>query len=441
MSEGAVVDRSPRAPGVIPAKASHYVAMALVVIVLMAVAFGGRKQAARAQEKAPAEGALQAGSADPTAALASQQRLEQEAARRRERAEYMEAARRQQTEDVAPRNYGGSHEKSAMQQEAERQAVDLRRREYASRFASSSVPLKGFEGLAGGRGAAAGGDGQRVGPGAGVAPTPPPLPAELAALDPKLLEELMRSFDENPDGMNSEVFAKLMAAQSGNSSWTRARGENAGASPAKTPASPVSRWSDRSRTLFEGTVIETVLLTRLVSEMSGPVICQVSADVYSPDRSQVLIPAGSRVLGEARQVTAQGQTRLAVVFHRLIRPDGFSTSLDRFVGLSQTGATGLHDQVDNHYLRIFGTSIALGALGGLQALGTRYGPWGGGATPADSGRLGVAGQTAQTAQTLLERYTNIPPTVTIREGTRVKVHLTQDLELPAVGLRSSVRGF
>ena len=65
-----------------------------------------------------------------------------------------------------------------------------------------------------------------------------------------------------------------------------------------------------------------------------------------------------------------GQTRLAVVFHRLIMPDGYSVSLDQFKGLDQIGDTGLRDQVNNHYLRIFGVSLAIGALGAVAEAGT-----------------------------------------------------------------------
>jgi len=73
----------------------------------------------------------------------------------------------------------------------------------------------------------------------------------------------------------------------------------------------------------------------------------------------VLIPAGSKILGEAKKVDTFGQVRLAVTFHRLIMPDGFSVNLDQFKGLDQAGATALKDKVNNHYVKIFGASLAL----------------------------------------------------------------------------------
>jgi type IV secretory pathway VirB10-like protein len=179
--------------------------------------------------------------------------------------------------------------------------------------------------------------------------------------------------------------------------------------------------------LFEGTVLETVLINRLEGQFSGPVECLLSTDLYSRDRQHLLIPAGAKLLGETRKVDAFGQTRLAVVFHRLIMPDGFSLNLDQFKGLDQIGSTGLKDQVNNHYLRIFGTSLAIGALGAVAGAGS-----GGGLTNSngDLMRQGFAASTAQSAAQILDRFLNILPTVTIREGHRVKVYLSNDLALP-----------
>ena len=71
----------------------------------------------------------------------------------------------------------------------------------------------------------------------------------------------------------------------------------------------------------------------------------VTTNVYSHDRQHLLIPQGTRVLGEVHRVDHFGQERVAVFFHRLIMPDGYSLSLDRFHGLNQVGETGLKDKV------------------------------------------------------------------------------------------------
>jgi type IV secretion system protein TrbI len=195
---------------------------------------------------------------------------------------------------------------------------------------------------------------------------------------------------------------------------------------AKNPAA-ASAAAGKTYVLFEGTVLETVLINRLDGGFTGPVECLLSNDVYSNDRQHLLIPAGSKLLGETRKVDTFGQTRLAIVFHRALMPDGYSVSLDQFKGLNQIGDTGLRDQVNNHYFRIFGVSLAIGALGAVSEAGT------GGALNATGGdlmRQGFAQSTAQSSAQILDKFLNVMPTVTIREGHRVKVYLAGDLALP-----------
>ena len=139
-------------------------------------------------------------------------------------------------------------------------------------------------------------------------------------------------------------------------------------------------------------------------------------------------PAGSRLLGETRKVEAFGTTRLAVLFHRLIMPDGYSVNLDQFKGLNQEGDVGLKDKVNNHYAQIFGASLAIGALGAIAEAGTA-------SVLTESGtdrlRQGFGASTAQSSAQVLDKFLNILPTITIREGHRVKVYLAGDLSLPA----------
>ena len=179
--------------------------------------------------------------------------------------------------------------------------------------------------------------------------------------------------------------------------------------------------------LFEGTILETLLINRLDGTFAGSVSCLLSNNVYSHDRQHLLIPAGSKVVGEANKVDTFGQARLAVVFHRIIMPNGYSVNLDQFKGLDQEGATALQDKVNNHYVRIFGASVAIGVLGGVAQLGTASVLNSG---SADRMREGFAVGMADAGEHILDRFLNILPTVTIREGTRVKIYLSNDLLLP-----------
>jgi type IV secretory pathway VirB10-like protein len=197
--------------------------------------------------------------------------------------------------------------------------------------------------------------------------------------------------------------------------------------PAAVAAGSANAAAGKTYMLFEGTILETVLINRLDGGFTGPVECLLSTDVYSNDRQHLLIPAGSKLLGETKKVDTFGQTRLAVVFHRVLMPDGYSVSLDQFKGLNQIGDTGLRDQVNNHYLRIFGVSLAIGALGAIAEGGTAGSL---NASTSDLMRQGFAQSTAQSSAQILDKFLNVMPTVTIREGHRVKVYLSGDLAVP-----------
>lgn len=184
--------------------------------------------------------------------------------------------------------------------------------------------------------------------------------------------------------------------------------------------------------IYEGLTMDTILMNRLDGDAPGPVKVLVSSPVYSHDRQHVLIPDGTIVLGEARKIGSSGigqQRRIAVVFHRMIMPDGYSVDLDQFHGLDHIGEEGLKDKVNNHYLQIFGTSIALGVISGAGEIES------GGGTFSTNGSqaftTGAASSVSQSATTVLDRFIQIPPTITVREGHRVKVYFVQDMLLPA----------
>ena len=184
--------------------------------------------------------------------------------------------------------------------------------------------------------------------------------------------------------------------------------------------------------VYEGSILDTILMNRLDGDAAGAVKVLVSNPLYSHDHQHVIIPEGTVVLGEAKKIGAAGigqQRRIAVVFHRLIMPDGYSVDLDQFHGLDQIGEEGLKDKVNNHYFEIFGASIALGVISGAGEIAQ-----GGGAITTNGSQAftnGTAASVSQSANTILDRFMQIPPTITIREGHRVKVYFTQDLLLPA----------
>jgi len=213
----------------------------------------------------------------------------------------------------------------------------------------------------------------------------------------------------------------------------RASGDQFPATDYKRPTEVnIDTASGQPYVIYEGLTLDTVLMNRLDGDAVGPVKVLVSNPVYSHDHQHVLIPEGTIVLGEARKIGAAGfgqQRRISVAFHRLLMPDGYSVDLDQFHGLDQIGEEGLKDQVNNHYLQIFGTSIALGVIAGAAQISQ------GGSNLTSSGPQsftnGAASSVSQSATTILDRFIQIPPTITIREGHRVKIYFTQDMLLPA----------
>jgi type IV secretion system protein VirB10 len=192
-----------------------------------------------------------------------------------------------------------------------------------------------------------------------------------------------------------------------------------------SPAGPLHR-------ILEGTIVDAVLTNRLDGTTAAPVNCLVTNPLYSHSGQHIVIPAGARLLGDTKPVQSAGETRLAVAFHRLVMPDGRTYRLDQFLGLNQIGDAGLKDKVNHHYLAMFGAAAAVGLISGLSQY---VGSAGLGQGDGDDRTViiagGVSDAASQAALQVMNRFLNRLPTITIREGHRVKVYLTSDLELPA----------
>jgi type IV secretory pathway VirB10-like protein len=253
---------------------------------------------------------------------------------------------------------------------------------------------------------------------AAASPTPSgPEPAQIA--------QLLKDMQANPIPAMAGAASPPPARK--DSAETTLSGKEEGRNPAAVSNGAANAAVGKNYVLFEGTILDTVLINRLDGQFAGPIECLLSTDVFSTDRQHLLIPAGSKLLGETKKVDTFGQTRLAVSFHRLLMPDGYSISLDQFKGLNQIGDTGLRDEVNNHYLRIFGVSLAIGAIGAMAQAGTTGALT---ASGTDLMRQGFAESTAQSSAQILDKFLSAMPTVTIREGHRVKVYLSGDLALP-----------
>ncbi len=179
--------------------------------------------------------------------------------------------------------------------------------------------------------------------------------------------------------------------------------------------------------VFEGTVLEGVLTNHVDGGFAGPMIVMLTTDYYSHDHQQLLLPQGTRLIGQVQSVSGAGQRKLFVTFNRAICPDGFSLDLNKFIGLDPLGTAGLATSVNNHYLSSFAAAAAVGGIGGLAQVGNN-------GSVLDSStqiRNGVSAQTAQESEQILNKFLNRLPVITVKEGSRARVYINQDILIPS----------
>jgi type IV secretion system protein VirB10 len=176
-------------------------------------------------------------------------------------------------------------------------------------------------------------------------------------------------------------------------------------------------------------VIAGALVTGIKSDLPGDVIATVTEPVYDTATGKfLLIPQGSRILGKYNSQVSFGQSRVQVVWNRIILPDTSSLTLDNLVGTDPAGYSGLEDGMDYHWSRI----VAGAALTTLLGVGAEL------AAPEnrqDGNRIVIAGRDSaqdsinQVGQEMTRRNMNIQPTLTERPGLPVRIIVNRDLVL------------
>jgi len=178
-----------------------------------------------------------------------------------------------------------------------------------------------------------------------------------------------------------------------------------------------------------GNVIPASLLTGIRSDLPGQITAQVTENVYdSPTGRFLLIPQGARLIGIYDSQVAFGQSRVLLVWNRLIMPNGRSTVLERQPGADTAGYAGLEDEVDNHWGSLFGAAMLSTLLGVSSELGSTSGT-GSNSDVISALRRGSSESMNQTGQKIVQRNLNIQPTLTIRPGFPVRVIVNRDLVL------------
>jgi type IV secretion system protein VirB10 len=186
-------------------------------------------------------------------------------------------------------------------------------------------------------------------------------------------------------------------------------------------------YDGRLYRVFEGTVLEGVVTNHIDGGFSGPIMVSLTTDLYSHDHQQLLLPQGTRLLGDVQSVGNAQQRKMFVTFHRAICPDGFSLEFAKYIGLDQIGTTGLATKVDHGYLQAFAAAAAIGGLGGLAQIGN------GGSVldPSVQIRNGISEQSAVEGEQVLNHFLNRLPIITLKEGSRARVYIGTDLLIPS----------
>jgi type IV secretion system protein VirB10 len=190
-----------------------------------------------------------------------------------------------------------------------------------------------------------------------------------------------------------------------------------------------TQMRDLSRTVPQGFVIPAVLETAIDSDLPGSVRAVVSRDVRGFDGSQVLIPRGSKLIGQYKSAAAIGQTRAFVVWTRIITPAGVSIDVGS-PATDRLGRGGLEGKADDHFFKRFGASILLSVISaGTEAIASQHS----GSNTALI--IGSPTQAQNVASIALQKQIDIPTTIRVAQGVPVQVSVARDLDFSAVAPR------
>lgn len=181
--------------------------------------------------------------------------------------------------------------------------------------------------------------------------------------------------------------------------------------------------------------IPAVLITGVNSELPGQILAQITQNVYDTATGKyLLIPQGTKVVGDYSNNVIYGQSRLLVAWNKIIFPNGDTLNIGNMQGASMDGYTGFEDQVDNHYFRIFGSAFLLSSITAGIALSDNS--QGNQTETARDKAIGQAiQQMGQVASEMIRKNMNISPTLIICPGYKFNIFVTKDIVLEPLELK------
>lgn len=285
-------------------------------------------------------------------------------------------------------------------------------------------------------------------PNAGAAPgSAPASNAEVLARLAAVRQQVEASTQDDPTAAYQARLQQLQQLQAAAAGAGGAAGAAAGPQLVRASAgsddiarfagsSQGDRWRldsrpEAPRTPYElrsGFVVPALLISGINSELPGTIMAQVSQDVYDTATGKwKLIPQGSRLHGTYASEVAYGQSRVLIAWQRIIFPDGKAMDIGAMPGADSAGYAGFQDQVNNHYLRVFGSAFLMSAVtAGIAKSQPESTPFG---SPSFSSALSqaVGQQLGQVTAQLIAKNLNVSPTLEIRPGYRFNVIVTKDM--------------
>lgn len=270
------------------------------------------------------------------------------------------------------------------------------------------------------------------------APTPLPVsqptvvrtvdPSEAHWRAPAMVVDFSSPGDATPTQVAQGAAAAAVGAAPGPAPDTRQSAEerfSARVGGGSSDTARASQMRDLGRTVPQGAIIAAVLETAINSDLPGSVRAVVSRDVRSFDGSRVLVPRGSKLIGQYKSAAVVGQTRAFVIWTRIITPTGISIDVGS-PATDRLGRGGLEGDVDSHFFKRFGSSILLSVISaGTTALAN-----GGGSDTTLV--IGSTTQANQVASIALQKQIDIPDTIKVAQGVPVQVSVARDLDFSAV---------
>ena len=183
--------------------------------------------------------------------------------------------------------------------------------------------------------------------------------------------------------------------------------------------------------LKAGTIIPATMIGGVSSDLPGQILGQVSENVYDTATGRfILIPQGAKLVGTYDNSVTTGQERVLIAWTRIIYPDASSLDLGKMPGADEGGFAGFHDEVDDHFLKVFGNAILLSVVSaGVQLSQGNANNQTSGLTTQQTIAAALGQQLGQLGQETARRNMQVQPTLEIRPGYRFVVMVTKDIVL------------